>query len=119
MSATGPEWPCGVPTKQGRPCPIPVPVEGQACHVHDPDGVYAKQHPKYRARLLASGVRPNPAAQLRAWPRLKCSLCGDQIPFGDPIRTMSMPVGPPAAGHPACVLDAWQLRGVVGMPAAP
>ena len=48
---------------QNRPCPIPKTKGGRcsnlcdlfrpACHIHDPDGVYAKQYPKYRRKMIA------------------------------------------------------------------
>ena len=42
---------CPVPTRKGEPCPIPVGPRG-LCHVHDPDGAFAQQHPATRAALL-------------------------------------------------------------------
>ncbi len=42
---------CQVLTAAGRPCSLPDLGRG-LCHVHDPDGLYARQHPKSRAKLL-------------------------------------------------------------------
>lgn len=114
------EWPCGMPTRRGRPCPIPVSERGKPCATHNPDGVYARKHPGYRERLLASSDRPDPDAEIRAWPKLWCGLCKRPVPFGEPIRGMSSPVGgKPVFGHVSCVLDAMQKDGGEAMSARP
>jgi len=48
---------CPAPTSSGRPCQ----VGGEAsragyCHMHDPDGQFAKQHPKYQRKLRAKAA---------------------------------------------------------------
>jgi hypothetical protein len=43
---------CQLLTRTGKPCPFSDMGRG-LCHLHDPDGTYAGQHPKSRERLLA------------------------------------------------------------------
>lgn len=49
-----PGAPCAAVTAKGAPCPIP----GQypygrvlVCHLHNPAGFYASQHPNFRRKL--------------------------------------------------------------------
>lgn len=42
---------CGAPIKGGGECSIDSGPDGP-CHIHDPNGLYARQHPNYRAKLL-------------------------------------------------------------------
>lgn len=112
---------CGVPTERGRPCPIPVDVPGRPCHVHDPEGEFARQHPRYRDRLVARSARPDPDAQLRAWPGLRCWLCRRPVPLGDQV--LPLPPHPCRRhltyGHVTCVLDVLQLEEVGPLSARP
>lgn len=43
---------CQLPTRSGGACPFKDLGRG-LCHIHDPDALYARQHPRTRARLLA------------------------------------------------------------------
>lgn len=55
--AGAPGWPrCVASTKDGDQCRLYCePWRGRAlCHVHDPDGVYAQQHPKHQSRMRAT-----------------------------------------------------------------
>lgn len=114
------EWPCGMPTRKGRPCPVPVVERGRPCPTHDPNGAYARANPTYRAALLASDARPDPDAEIWAWCELRCALCKAPVPFREPIRGMSNPLGgKPLYGHVTCVLDAMQLRGGGAVAARP
>lgn len=112
-----PVYVCGVRTRRGQPCPLPVPEPGRPCHVHDPDGTYAQQHPKHRARMLLV-AHPDPDAIIRAWPRMRCGLCDQPIPTGEQIMPRPMHTGPPVYGHVPCVLDSLQLE-EAPMPACP
>ncbi len=43
---------CVAITKKGVRCTVNAEPGSSMCHVHDPDGKYALQHPKYRQRQL-------------------------------------------------------------------
>jgi hypothetical protein len=66
---------CPWVTRKGRPCSTPGESRRDGyCHVHDPDGTFAKQHPKYRARVktkaaMAPKWEPDPriVALLGCW----------------------------------------------------
>jgi len=45
--------PCPIPTTKGNRCPNNCEPFRPACHVHDPQGKFAKQNPKYRKRMIA------------------------------------------------------------------
>jgi hypothetical protein len=96
------EYLCPYTTRQGRPCIIPTAVPGTPCHMHDPDGAYARQHPAYRARLIERGPAAAPAAP-RTRAEIVCAICAEPVAAGDPVRAVSMPAGPPAVGHPVCM----------------
>ena len=42
---------CMAVTQKGAPCPTGAGARG-LCHIHDPDGAYALQHPATRLALL-------------------------------------------------------------------
>jgi hypothetical protein len=44
---------CRATTAAGNPCPFPDHLGRSLCHLHDPDGTWARQHPKARRKLLA------------------------------------------------------------------
>ena len=77
---------CKLLTKPGKPCPFSDLGRG-LCHVHDPDQVFARQHPKSRAKLLArADVQAILAgASLVHEPAHHCRTCACVVSIPQPI----------------------------------
>lgn len=81
---------CGWTSRKGIACAIPADVEGGSCHMHDPEGEYALQHPAYRMGLfLGWGIASEQEAALAAYQKVQCvalttkgTRCGQMVRAG-------------------------------------